>query len=177
MDWWATTLQFVGTVIAAGGLLWAYARATRLRDEKWPRFRDRLLKLWYALGRKRSEITGTIGSTFRPTSANLGMRGFPPLVRIRSASPEERLNVLEERVKRLLDQDLPPILKDIDDLKAEVAAARSLAESEAEQALAAARTEIAALEADLDRTQTLDLRWAVLGLSISGIGTFLQYWA
>jgi hypothetical protein len=85
--------------------------------------------------------------------------------------------VLEQRIKRLLDEDLPPILKDVDDLRAEVAAARSQAESEAEKAFSAARAEILELAAGLDRTQTLDLRWAVLGLFISAIGTFLQYWA
>ena len=68
-------------------------------------------------------------------------------------------------------------MKDINDLKSGVKEARSLAKSEAENALATAREGIADLHRDPDRTQTLDLRVAIGGLFISAIGTFLQYWA
>ncbi|MUM16359.1 hypothetical protein FZI91_03115 [Mycobacterium sp. CBMA271] len=177
MAWWATTFQLVGTAIAVGGLLWAYARATRFWDEKWPHFRDRLLKLTYSLGQKRPEVTGTMNTTLKPMDGNLGLQGFAPIVRIRNASLADRLTALEDRLKRLLDQDLPPIQKGMSALKGEITDVRSLAKSEAESALAAARADVAALARDLDRTQTLDLRCAALGLFISGIGTFLQYWA
>lgn len=38
------------------------------------------------------------------------------------------------------------------------------------------RAEIAELALHLDRTQALDLRWAIGGLFVSAIGTLLQYW-
>ena len=135
VKWWATTLQFIGALIASGGLLLAYARAARFREEKWPRIQDRVRKISYALGRRRPVITGSGDMTLQPLQATLGLEGFPPFVRIRNPTPEERFKALEDVVNRLINQDIPPVLKDIKDLKAEVAAARSLAESAAEKAL------------------------------------------
>ncbi|SKX76466.1 Uncharacterised protein [Mycobacteroides abscessus subsp. bolletii] len=117
-----------------------------------------------------------MNTTLKPLSANLKLQTFAPIVTIREASLENRLAELEDRLKRLLNKELPPILRDVRKLKDQVAEARSLAEAEAEKALSAARAEIAALAAKLDRTQTLDIRAAALGLSISAIGTLLQYW-
>lgn len=173
---WATSLQFSGAIVAVGGLMWAYARATRFRDEKWPQIREVLLTIAFGLGRKPSESTGTMNTTLTPMGVNLRLQTFAPIVTIREASLENRLKALEDRLKQLLDKELPPILKDVRKLKDQVAEARLLAESEAEKALSAARVEIDALAAKLDRTQTLDIRVAALGLFISAIGTFLQYW-
>ena len=80
----------------------------------------------YALGRRRPEITGTGNMTVQPMAAALGLVGLAPLVRIRNATPEERLKVLEDFIDRLINQDIPPIMKDIRDLKNEVGAARCL---------------------------------------------------
>ncbi|WP_235625652.1 hypothetical protein [Mycobacteroides abscessus] len=164
------------TITPAGGLMCAYARASRFRDEKWPQIREVLLTIAFGTGRKRPEPTGAMNTTLEPPAANLRLQTFAPIVSVREASLENRLADLENRLKRLLNKELPPILKDVRKLKDQVAEARLLAESEAEKALSAARVEIAALAAKLDRTQTLDIRWAARGLLISAIGTFLQYW-
>lgn len=103
--------------------------------------------------------------------------GPAPFIRYRNPTPEEQFKALEDVIDRLIALDIPPIMKDINDLKSGVKEARSLAKSEAENALAKAREGIADLHRDLDRTQTLDLRVAIGGLFISAIGTFLQYWA
>ncbi|CPU34125.1 Uncharacterised protein [Mycobacteroides abscessus] len=117
-----------------------------------------------------------MNTTLKPVGTKLRLRGFTPNVDTREASLENRLADLENRLKRLLNKELPPILRDVRNLKEQVAEARSLVEAEAEKALSAARGDIAALAAKLDRTQTLDIRVAALGLSISAIGTLLQYW-
>jgi hypothetical protein len=177
LQWWATTLQFVGALVAAGGLAWAYWRASRFAETKLPRIRDSIRKILYALGLKRPVITGTMGATLHPVTASLGLETFAPMVRVRKATVEERIKTLEEFVDRLLNQDLPPVLRDIRNLKAELSEVRNLAKVEAEAALTTARAEMAKLELAQDREQTLDLRWAILGLFISAIGTFLQYFA
>ena len=56
-------------------------------------------------------------------------------------------------------------------------AARSLAESSTKQAFANAKVEIERLAAQLDKGQALDLRWTIIGLFISAVGTSLSYWA
>jgi hypothetical protein len=53
----------------------------------------------------------------------------------------------------------------------------TLAESSAQKALADIETKIEKLTAELNKIQALDLRWAIGGLFISAIGTFLGYWA
>jgi hypothetical protein len=176
VEWWATTLQFVGAVVASLGLLWAWVRAARFREEKLPRIRDQVRKLSYALGRRPPQITGNVQVTLQPLGANLGLEGFPPLVRIRNPTPEERFTALEDAVDRLIRQDIPPVLKDIKDLKSEIAATRSLAKSEADSVLDDVQERIADLRKDLDRTQTLDVRVAIAGLALSAAGTFLQYY-
>ncbi|SKN87746.1 Uncharacterised protein [Mycobacteroides abscessus subsp. bolletii] len=158
-------------------MFWTYLRATHFWEVKWPGVREVLLTIAFGQGRKRSEVTGTMNVTVRPVSASIGLEGFTPLVEVRHATPEERIKNLEERLNKLLNTDLPPVRRDVKKLKNEIEKVRSLAKSEAEKALADARAEIAKLAKDLDRTQTLDLRWAALGVFISGIGTALQYWA
>lgn len=156
---WATSLQFSGAVVAVVGLMWAYARATRFWDEKWPQIRERLLTIAFGSGRKRPESTGAMNTTLKPVGTNLRLRGFTPNVDTREASLENRLADLENRLKRLLNKELPPILRDVRNLKEQVAEARSLVEAEAEKALSAARGDIAALAAKLDRTQTPTSAW------------------
>jgi hypothetical protein len=65
----------------------------------------------------------------------------------------------------------------IDELRHELKVARTLGESSAQKALADIETKIEKLTAELNKIQALDLRWAIGGLFISAIGTFLGYWA
>jgi hypothetical protein len=175
VQWWSTTLQFVGAVVTAGGLAWAWLRASRFRERTWPRIVDALRRIYYKV-RGAPVISGSMNTTLQPMGATMGLVGHAPRVRIRNGSVEERVKVLEQVVDRLIGEDIPPILRDVDDLKSGVEAARALAKTEAANALTKARNAIAELEGELDRTQTLDLRWAIGGLVISAIGTFLQYW-
>ena len=69
--WWSVTLQTLGALIS-GGLLWAFARAARFREEKWPRILDQVRKLSYALRGGGPVITGTGSATLQPLSAALG---------------------------------------------------------------------------------------------------------
>jgi hypothetical protein len=168
VQWWSATLQFVGALVTAGGLAWAYFRATRFRERSWPRIEELLRRIYYRL-RGTPVIAGSGNMTLQPMGAALGLRGLAPLVRIRNASVEERLKALEDGVDRLIGQDIPLIFKDIDDVKEGVARARSLAESDAADALIKAREDISGLRKELDHTQTLDLRVAIGGLFISAI--------
>ncbi|OBF65977.1 hypothetical protein A5753_07520 [Mycobacterium sp. 852002-51971_SCH5477799-a] len=175
LQWLSITLQFVGALVTVGGLTWAWLRATRFRERSWPRIVDALRQVYYRV-RGAPVVTGTSHVTLQPMSTAMGMRGLAPRVRLRDGSVEQRLNVLEQVVDRLIDEDIPPILWDVDELRDGVEVARALAKSEAANSIAEARHAIADLQKNLDRTQTLDLRWAIGGLVVSAVGTFLQYW-
>ena len=156
----------------SGGLLWAYARAARFREEKWPRILDQVRKLSYALRGGGPVITGTWKRRrLQPleccSRVAEGAGTFSLVTRNLNASRTRVQRQLEDVIDRLIAQDIPPIMKDINDLKSGVKESRSLAKSEAENALAKAREGIADLHRDLDRTQTLDLRAAIGGLFIS----------
>ena len=57
VKWWATTLQFIGALVTALGLLWAYLRATRFREHRWPRIRR---WLWRIFGIREGAAVGTV---------------------------------------------------------------------------------------------------------------------
>jgi hypothetical protein len=172
---WAATIQIVGTMITALGLTVAYARATRFRERAWQPTIDRLRRISYALFAGRPVITGTMGAALQPPTSSAGREGPAPFVRLRNASTEDRIKALEANIDRLIGEDLPSIIERVNDVKADVVAARSLAKSEAENALAKAREAIRDIASNVDRTQTLDLRWAILGLLITAGGMVLGW--
>ena len=67
LDWkfWAITLQFVGALIASGGLACAYLRATRFRERTWPGIKDQLRRIRYKLRGGGPVITGTSSPTLQ----------------------------------------------------------------------------------------------------------------
>jgi hypothetical protein len=70
-----------------------------------------------------------------------------------------------------------PIRTDLHDLRREIESVRATAQSAAAEALANIEEKVTKRTAELNANQTLDLRWAIIGLFISAFGTWLQYWA
>jgi hypothetical protein len=172
LQWWSTTLQFGGALIASLGLGWSYLRASGIWERRWPGIRAWLLRI-FRIG-SGPQMVGAMG-------AGMGLIGFQAMGRVtynldHTLSVEEQITQLEGFINRVIAQEITPIREDIVKLKDSVKEARSLAESKAEEVLIKTRAEIAALALRLDRTQTLDIRWAIVGLFISAIGTGLQYW-
>lgn len=172
---WAATIQIFGTMVTALGLAIAYARASQFRQLTWQPTMDRLRRMYYTLRGAGPVITGIEASSLKPITTSGGREGPAPFVRVRNASAEDRITALEAIVDRLIGEDIPLTWERIKNVKTEVDAARSLAKSEAENALAQAREAIRGLTRDVDRTQTLDLRWAILGLLITAGGMVLGW--
>jgi septal ring factor EnvC (AmiA/AmiB activator) len=89
---------------------------------------------------------------------------------------QEQLEQLAAAIRNL-ESWFKPIRDDLHQLRQEIDRLRTLADSVAAQAIAHIEAKIRKLTADLREGQTLDLRWAIGGLLISAIGTFMQYWA
>ena len=172
LQWWSTTLQFGGALIASLGLGWSYLRASGIWERRWPGIKAWLWRIFRSA--VAPQVVGAIGAT-------MGLFGFQAMGRVtynldHALSVEEQIVQLEGFINRVIAQEITPIREDILKLKDAVKEARSLAESKAEEVLIKTRAEIAALALRLDRTQTVDIRWAIVGLFISAIGTGLQYW-
>lgn len=176
--WWATSFQFVGAVVTFGGLLWAYIRARtglglwELFDRVWARTGRWLNRLL----RRRRNVMIRVG----PAVAIAGM-GTPTVEvgfgRLDYSLPiQEQLEQLANAIRNL-ESWFNPIRADQRKIRHEIDTVRTLAESSTEQAIAHIEAKVERLTADLNKGQTLDLRWAIGGLLISAIGTFLQYLA
>lgn len=172
---WASTVQIVGTMTTAIGLAVAYLRTTRFRERRWRPAVDRMRRIYYELRGGGPIVTGTAAMPLKPMSTSAGREGPAPFVRVRNASAEERIRALEAIIDRLIGEDIPSIIERIKDMKPEIDAARSLAKSESDKALTEAQKAIKGLARDVDRTQTLDLRWAILGLLITAGGMVLGW--
>lgn len=96
LAWWATTLQFVGALIASGGLLYAYRRASRPTP------------VVVRPGTAHLYLFG--GSAF----------GVAPFRLDRTASPEDQLAQLEDFVNGLLVERFTSISRRIGKLEHEV---------------------------------------------------------
>jgi hypothetical protein len=171
LQWWSTTLQFGGALIASLGLGWSYLRASGIWERRWPSIRAWLWRIFRI--DSGPQVVGAMG-------AGMGVFGFHAMGRVtynldHTRSVEEQIAQLEGFINRVIVQEITPIREDIVKLKDSVKEARTLAESKAREVLIKTRAEIAALALRLDRTQALDIRWAIVGLFISAIGTSLQY--
>lgn len=171
----AETIQILGTVITAIGLAVAYVRASQFQRRRWQPTMDRLRRIYYAVRGGGPAISGAMAPSFQPMTASAGREGPAPFITLRNASAEERIAALEAIVNRLIGDDLPSIIGRIAEVKEEVAGVRSLAKSQAANALTEARKSIASVVSNVDRTQTLDLRWAILGLLITAGGMALGW--
>jgi hypothetical protein len=65
----------------------------------------------------------------------------------------------------------------LDEIKADIEQANSAATEKTNEAYNQAKAEIDKFRTELDRSQALDLRWAIFGLYIASIGVALSYWA
>lgn len=150
---WATTLQFLGALVASGGLLYAYRRATKPRPVI---------------------VRPGTAYVFRFDSSAYGTSPF----RLdRTASPEDQLVQLEDFINGVLFKRFTSMNGRIDKLRDELKVARTQSESSVQKALAEIETKIEKLTTELNKSQELDLRLAIGGLFMSAIGTFLSYWA
>jgi hypothetical protein len=78
---------------------------------------------------------------------------------------------------RNLESWFVPIRHDLHDLRREIESVRTMAQSSAAIALANIEDKVKKLTVELNANQTLDVRWAIVGLFISALGTGLQYLA
>ncbi|GAT04904.1 uncharacterized protein RMCFA_5015 [Mycolicibacterium fortuitum subsp. acetamidolyticum] len=175
LKWWSTTLQFSGALIASVGLGWSYLRATRFWQRRWPGIRARMMRILFGMPRPQNIVVGPMGAT-------MGLFGFHAVAKVgynldRAKSMEEQITQLEHFINRLMNEEIAPINNEIAKLKNGLKEARELAESKAQEVLTTTRAEIGRLAMQLDRTQAFDIRWAIVGLFIAAVGTFLQYWA
>jgi hypothetical protein len=178
-DWWATTLQLLGAIVAFGGLLWAYIRARyglglwELLHLAWERILQWARRL---LGKRGRDVV------IRPEPPTISFGMGTPTVLLgfghldRNLPIEGQLEQLADAIRNL-ESWFKPIRDDLHDLRHEIEDVRTLAESSAQQALAHIETKIKKLTAELNKSQTLDLRWAIGGLFITAVGTFVSYWA
>ncbi|NOQ58287.1 hypothetical protein [Mycolicibacterium fortuitum] len=174
LKWWSTTLQFGGALLASVGLGWSYFRATRFRELKWPKVKAIINRILWGMPRPQHIVLS-------PTAAALGVGTFTALVKVgysldRARPVEEQIAQLGHFINRLLTEEIAPINNEIATLNHGLNEARALVESKAEEVLNVMRAEMHRLSMQLDRTQAFDIRWAIGGLFISAVGTFLQYW-
>lgn len=174
LKWWSTTLQFGGALLASVGLLWSYLRATRFRELEWPKIRAKINRILWGVPRPQNIIVGAIGAALQ----TIGMHGVGTVTLHldRAQSIEDQISQLEHMIDRLQKVDLPRIDREIVKLKDGINEAKALAESKADEVRNLMRAEMLRLSMQLDRSQAFDIRWAIAGLFISAIGTFLQYW-
>ncbi|OKH70833.1 hypothetical protein EB72_24880 [Mycobacterium sp. SWH-M1] len=164
---WSTTVQLVGTAMTFAGLLWAYARASNL----WARIKDRVRYL----------IHGPQGQVITPGAFHFeGAVGTPNVWAQLGFAPgltvQEKFDRIEDFLNGYLRERVVAAEQAVVQLRDDLAAARTASEESANEALNHMRAELARLTEQANRTQVLDLRFAIFGLAVTGVGTCLSYW-
>lgn len=161
----STTVQLVGTLVTAYGLLYAYGRASRLpaRIKGW----------WARIRRQRRDITIEVQTI--PSSAG----AFPPDVRVEfnldaSATTDEKLAELERYVRELRCM-FTEVNFAISRLEKAIQEAKQHADAAAAQALADAKAELKRFGEQLNDLQAVDLRIAAAGAFIMAVGYVVSY--
>jgi hypothetical protein len=171
VKWWATTLQLVGVIVAIGGLLYAYLRATQFWDRRFPPIKA----WWWRLWGVRKDVTVHVDAAttiFAKATGDVELS-----YRFHTVTVDDRLDELVGFVNNLLLAKIVPVRNRVGELRHEIDLVRAVAESADKEVFADALAEIKSLTAQLDRQQVLDLRWAAGGLFITAIGLVLSYWA
>jgi hypothetical protein len=173
---WATIVQFVGAVVTFGGLGAAYMRARygltvkALAQRAWAFIRRQWAKL---LRRPQDQIIkpGGAHSTVQFGTAAVGQVGFNLDTSLTVQEQLERLAQFVNHRSREAAQMESMIVA----LRQEVTKAHQHASDLASKTFAHIETQIQQLTDRLDKTQVLDLRWAIVGLAISAFGIALSY--
>ena len=173
---WANTVQLFGTVLTFVGLFYAYARASDLRN----RMKSRLVRAWRVLRRWVSGrgIDHTIDANSVISAATVGR----PVVWVslelrRTTSIQDQLDAVETYLNGFITGRIIGAQKAINRLSDELASARTATEASARETLEHIRSEIVGLEKTLNQKQVLDLRLAIAGLVVTGVGIVLNYFA
>ena len=117
--------------------------------------------------------TGTAQGTYGWT-ATVG--GYAPFRLDATLPVPEQLALLENYVRELRGM-FDPVNTKIAGLDRAIKQTKAHADTVAAQALAEAKAEIERFRDRLDELQAVDLRWAVRGVLITGVGVFLGFWA
>lgn len=173
VEWWSTTVQFVGTVVTGGGLFYAWNRASRFWDRTWPSIKRQWGRLW---GRS----TGGGGLQATATTVGTGTTHADVFVGLnldRALPVEQQLQQVQEYINTRLPEQTIELSRRILEVQRALSEARTESAAAVERATADARTAIDELERRLDATQALDLTWAIVGLAITAVGTFINYFS
>ncbi|MCV7092029.1 hypothetical protein [Mycobacterium interjectum] len=169
---WATIVQLVGTIVTATGLAFAWLRAKYRTDFAG------LLKLLLKLLRKwiRRLICGPAPMVIKAESAQSKFTPGIPIVY--KTYPINKNLTTKENLQKLADlvnEYIPKFETDLTALRIEITQVRAHASGLAADTLRHLQDQIAELRRDIDAKQVLDLRWASVGLVITGIGIALGY--
>jgi hypothetical protein len=163
----ANTVELIGALVTAYGLLFAYGRARGLPN--------RIRAWWAKIRGERQRVV------IAPAPFGAGAEMGIPDVHVgfhldAELSTPEQLAQLESYVRELRTM-FGPVNSDIARLDRAIDQTRDHADTAAAQALTDAKTEITRFGDRLDELQAVDLRIAALGVVISAVGILLGYWA
>jgi hypothetical protein len=179
--WWATTLQLVGATVAFGGFSNAYVRAA-YGESVWrqllvwaKQFRGLLRRMWARLVGKSIDVV----INAPPAGASAGM--FAPTVTVSGRVLLNPSLPLDEQIAQLvtfvnnLAERLPELAEEIGRLDGRIDKVSADAAKAAADALSHMKSGIDKLTGRIERSQVLDLRWAIAGLFITVVGIALSY--
>ncbi len=174
VSWKYTSIatQFVGSLLAFLGLLFAYLRARHRGDTAREQLREFGLRL---IGRRRIDrhsVDASATATLRAYAyAEVVLQDRPEL------PTQEQIDNLAAYIRDHVMGNFKQIFERLDRLKSDVDRAHNAAAEKSAEAYDKAKAELEQLRRELDRTQVLDLRWAIFGIYIATIGVALSYWA
>jgi len=173
IKWWATSMQLVGTLVTGFGLLYAWVRATGVWSRHWPRIKMWLA--WWLFGKPFDQ-------SLYPAGIDATLKGGRPYPWVRLGLDRTKpIKHQLEHIVQYINTELRRALKGIDTeigrLRDQLEEMRIDSEVAEQQFRAHMQAQIDELAARLDRTQILDLSWAIGGLFITAIGIFLSYWS
>ena len=180
--WWATTLQFIGSSVTAGGLLGAYVRSKHgltltvyIRQQR-TRVSEGVQRTWARVLRRPRRVTGKAsGALVVIPSMFASAVVLPASLQVDTTAPfQVQLAQVAEHVNRLIDR-LPDINRRLNRVDQGLKNITNDLETVKTETLARIESEIEQLRERLDVTQVLDLRWAIIGLFITTVGIALSY--